>query len=279
MATVERARPLLGTLVAIRVSAGDAFCAQRAVDAAFTAVARVHRLMSFHQPDGDVARINSAGAGERLELDPETVRVLRFARALHRACAPFDVVAAAAALVEAGRLPRPARAAADATARDLELDGTAMRWRCPGWIDLGGIAKGYAVDRAIETLQAHGVHSALVNAGGDLRCCGAPELIHVRHPQRPAELIRLGWLRDGALATSAGYEREALVRPRRRAPIRWGAGVSVLAPTCMAADALTKTVRLAPRRARALLQRLRAEALVIGGEVMCCYGESRLWAA
>jgi thiamine biosynthesis lipoprotein len=145
-------------------------------------------------------------------------------------------------------------------------------WRRAGRIDLGGIAKGYAVDKAIETLQSHGVRSGLVNAGGDLRMFGEPQPVHVRLPEAPGMLAPLGLFADCALATSAAYfssidsERgplEPLVdRKRRIAGARQGS-VTVVATECMTADALTKVARLAPHLAPEVLDRFDARAIVI----------------
>jgi thiamine biosynthesis lipoprotein len=139
---------------------------------------------------------------------------------------------------------------------ELELRaGSTVRWRKKGWIDLGGIAKGYAVDLAINSLQSRNVVRGLVNAGGDLRGYGRPWPVHLRAPELPTALFEVGTLRDGAIATSAGYfiDRPArsppidpLVDPASGRCVPWNASVSVAADACMIADALTKVVRLAP---------------------------------
>ncbi|MBS0388396.1 MAG: FAD:protein FMN transferase, partial [Proteobacteria bacterium] len=141
--------------------------------------------------------------------------------------------------------------------------------------------KGYAVDRAIDELRAHGATSAVVNAGGDLRCFGAPQLIHVRALDEPAALYYLGALDGAAIATSAGYYRglqidgeriDALVDPAREACVAWERSISVLAADCMTADALTKVVRLAPQSAPGVLQCLNAQAVVIDRQGLSACG-------
>lgn len=270
-----RMKPLLGTFVEIRAantsSGRETVCEghlESAIGAAFAAIERVQRLMSFHDPESDVSRINAMPAGETLRIDPQTHAVLSVARALsERTDGLFDVTVAPS-LIRRGLLPTCARQAVDAKYRDLELLSQGrVRWRCPGLIDLGGIAKGYAVDCAIKVLRAHGLVDALVNAGGDLCCCGASQAIHLRAPHDPWRPIYLGSLTDGAIATSADYfiDRElqgervsALVDPRRNDCIRFGASVSVISDTCMMADALTKVVALAPDHAARWLDELRA---------------------
>lgn len=278
--TLRRARPLLGTLVEVRATAAlEPAALHTAIDAAFAAVERVQRRMSFHDERSDVSRINAAPAGEVLSIHAETYEVLGAARTLGDLCAGAFDVATAASLVRHQFLPVPAsrvlarRPEPGTTYRDLELLPDAqVCWRRAGWIDLGGIAKGYAVDRAIDELRAHGVASAIVNAGGDLRCFGEAQPIHVRAPDEPTALLYLGTLSDASIATSAGYYCglqsdnecvDALVDPARGTCIAWERSISVLAADCMTADALTKVVRLAPQAALGMLQCLNAQAVII----------------
>jgi thiamine biosynthesis lipoprotein len=275
-------RPLLGTFVEIRLS-GERSQLELAVSAAFEAIERVQQLMSFHTAQSDVARINAARVHESIRIDPETYTVLRAARALSvRSRGLFDVTVAPT-LVRAGFLPRPTGsgaltteglrgASSHPTYRDLELlPNRKVRWRRKSWIDLGGIAKGYAVDRAVAVLRDWQVQSAVVNAGGDLRCFGAAQPIYLRSPHQPTMLLRVGELLDGAIATSAGYYRSQplrgqrcvpLVHPRRARCISLQHSVSIAARTCMAADALTKVLALSPTCAPALLERCKAQAVI-----------------
>lgn len=283
---IRRARPLLGTIVDIMVE-GDASASVSAIEAAFASIELVQRLMSFHDPKSDVCRINGAAPGEEVVVDPHTSRVLGFARELSEVSTGLFDVTTASVLVENGLLPEHGRAAgADgATYRDLLLlPGNRVLWRRMGRIDLGGIAKGYAVDCAIAALRSRGVTGAMVNAGGDLRCFGAAQPLHIRHPEAPTTLIQLGSLANAAVATSGGYfsgiDREGrrfeqLVDPRRGACTRWKGSVSVVAPSAMTADALTKVVGLAPARAPALVARFDAQAIVIDNRGVRSCG--RLW--
>jgi len=270
---MRRARPLLGTIVEVTAEgAGDASLA--AIEAAFASIAQVQRLMSFHDASSDVSRINSATAGEAVIIDPHTSRVLCSARTLSDLSdGAFDVTTAPV-LVENAYLPdRSDQAMPDATYRDLDLlPGDRVCWRRKGWIDLGGIAKGYAVDCAVAALRAHGAAAGVVNAGGDLRCFGAAQPVHVRHPCAPMRLVPVGWLADAALATSAGYfsgidgaggQIDPLVDPGRRRCVSWEVSLSVAARDCTTADALTKVVRLRPDIAPEILLRCGAQALVI----------------
>lgn len=277
--SLRRARPLLGTLVEISASGAQQIL-PAAIDAAFSAVEQIQQLMSFHDENSDVSRINAAAAGCEIRVDPHTAKVLAFARQLGDLSGGAFDIATAAVLVDSAFLPQQGHAAAapDSSYRDLELmTGDRVCWRRKGLIDLGGIAKGYAVDCAIAALQFHGVASGVVNAGGDLRCFGESQPIHVRLPDAPTSLISLGWLSDHAIATSGGYfagitngkhRIDPLVDPKQRICTTWGESVSVVAADCMSADSLTKIVRLAPRHLEKILKRLNAQAIVIDGQTM-----------
>ena len=284
----RQARPLLGTIVEISAMGIDVDTT-KAIDAAFGAVECVQRLMSFHDPESDISRINAAATYDEIAIDIQTWQVLQFAIELGALSAGVFDIATADILVRHGFLPsyqHTVKIDANATYRDLELLGDQrVRWRRKGCIDLGGIAKGYAVDRAIASLRRSGIHSGVVNAGGDLRCFGDAQPISVRHPTAPASLMALGWLSNAAIATSSGYfsagsgnddSINPLVDPQRRVCTTWNESVSVLAQACMTADALTKIVRLAPEAAPDLLARFEAQAVVIDGQGMRSCGVSLL---
>jgi len=281
---VARMRPLLGTLVEIRAG-GPESRVNDGIAAAFAAIERVQRLMSFHDADSDVSRINAAPVGWEVAVDRETYCVLRCALDLgHRSDGAFDITIAPS-LVAAGFLPYPRlsgplQTSASVTqvdsARfsDLELlPARAVRWRKKGWIDLGGIAKGYAVDVAVAALRSQGMTHGLVNAGGDLRGFGGrPWPIQIRAPDQPTMLLNAGSLCNAAIATSAGYFCSAragstmvapIVDPAHRRCVAWNSSISVVASHCMTADALTKVVRLAPAALPALLDHYDAQTVIV----------------
>ena len=277
-ATLRRARPWLGTLVETQVAASDDTCARRAIEAAFAEIEAVHCRMSFHEADSDLSRLHAAPVGAAVEIDPRTMAVLRFALELaERSDGCFDP-SIAGKLVAHGFLPPPRSPFAPnerASWHDIELMGSDhVRLRRPLWLDLGGIAKGYAVDQAIAALLAHGAAQVLVNAGGDLRVAGPrEEIVHLRDAD-DAGIAGAVAIRDAALASSAG----AATRQYRHG--RWigthfdgcsGDAVGlfcatrVIAPTCMIADALTKIAFAAPPAiAQCLFAHYGAEVIVPG---------------
>ncbi len=288
---IRRARPLLGTLVEVRATAATLATAEKAVRAAFAAIERVHGLMSFHDAKSDVGRLNRSGAKRSVRVHAWTHCVLRRAIKLHADTEGLFDIAVGPALVRGGWLPRQTKLPRTrGTAADIILSkGRRVRFHRPLLIDLGGIAKGFAVDQAITALRRNGATSGGVNAGGDLRVFGAqPELVHVRLPESPGTLVPLMSVQDAALATSAHYFAQRKVRGTLRTPIHHPLrrefsaqkfSVSVQASECWLADALCKIVWLAGAAALPLLQHYGARARILEARVGQGHGENHFYAA
>ena len=274
----RRAKPWLGTLVEIAIEAPSEAAFLHATELAFARVAQVHRLMSFHAPGSDVCAIARAPAGASLQVSADTARVLRLALDVEQRSGGLFNVAIAPALVASGRLPRPLAAQA-AQARTLAegidwLGERRLRVRAPVWIDLGGIAKGYAVDCAVVALEAAGITSGLVNAGGDMRAFGpAAHPVHLRFADglRPVALLQ-----DAALAASCNADggdavddvgddvcaarlTSPHIDPRSGRSVRSPNSIVVQAFSTAVADALTKVALLCPATADRICRSLRAQ--------------------
>jgi thiamine biosynthesis lipoprotein len=265
---LRRCRPWLGTFVEIAAPAGM----EAEVEAAFAAIARIHRSMSFHEETSDLARLRRAPAGSLVEVDVETVTVLRIAAMLHQRSGGLFDVAIGARLVATGFLPRPSGIALRTmvgTAGDIEIvDDSHVRCHRPLLIDLGGIAKGHAVDRAAAILAAAGAEQAIVNAGGDLCVVGETgQIIDLRDADGGMEgSVEIA---DAALASSSNRHLRRRHHGSEVAPhlgrdhgaVLAEQAVTVIAGRCIIADAMTK-VALADHR-------LAAEMLAeLGGEIV-----------
>ena len=157
--------------------------------------------------------------------------------------------------------------------RDIILESAGrVRFRRPLLIDFGGIAKGFAVDRAVEILKRKRVMAAIVNAGGDLRVFGsASQLVHLRHPQAAEPRCWNGETSRARVATSGIYfartNRRGCVSPILDARTGRAAcdliSVTVGAANCVTADALTKVVFALREQAAPLLARYSADALLL----------------
>ncbi len=155
----------------------------------------------------------------------------------------------------------------------LRKDGS-VRVKARVALDLGGIAKGFAVDKAVELLRERGMQSGMVNAGGDLRVFGdEPQPIWVRCPTEPTRVQMLGMLTNGAIATSAAYftnsnrlaesTTSAIVDTKRGRRVFMTGSVSVIARNCMLADALTKIAILKGRLPARIVRHAQAKVLNI----------------
>jgi thiamine biosynthesis lipoprotein len=273
----RRAQPWLGTLVEITIAdpLGDAELISCFNDA-FARVADVHRLMSFHDPASDVSRINHAAIGESVWIHAHTYAVIRSALSMAAASGGLFDVTCAPKLVEWGYLPMLAGDLPEHVPGRCALilqEGYRIQKKSAAWIDLGGIAKGYAVDLAIATLRQSGIRSACVNAGGDLRAFGDIAYpVAVRHPLCPQAAALQTELREEALATSGTYfsrkrindrECSALINGSDSQPITAGFSASIRAPTCMLADAMTKVVLASADPRHPLLERFGAAAFIM----------------
>jgi thiamine biosynthesis lipoprotein len=140
-------------------------------------------------------------------------------------------------------------------------------------LDLGGIAKGFAVDRAIDALEQYRISSAVVNAGGDMRVLGQhPEAVYIRDPHDPKTMIHAGELSDGAIATSGIYfskdlsidhNASALVDPWQHQSVMATNSFSVLASTCMLADGLTKVLAVGRNPTATYFTEFKAQAIIL----------------
>lgn len=271
----SRARPLLGTLVTVWAE-GTPLAVERGLVRAFTAVENVEKRMSFFRSDSDVARLNREAHRRSVVVHPQTFRVLTLADRLSRLSGGVFDVTVAPVLAREGFLPLSERIPpVGATYADVRLlPGSRVRSRRPLWIDLGGIAKGFAVDQALAALRRAGVRRGGVNAGGDLAFFSdRPEELWVRHPHQISKMVSLGQVRAGAVASSAPAYASEKRGGKRVSPyvlhgksVTSSRSVTVLASRALWADALTKIVLLAPKRAGEVLRRFRAEAFVLSSK-------------
>ncbi len=235
---VRQARPLLGTLVEIGVararpsSPADAIdgaaVAREAIAAAFLRVAQVESSLSRFDPRSSIGRFNDAGGGAQIEIGEDARVVLQAAGELFVASdGLFDI-----SLGSGGD--------------GWSCDGSVLRKLRDGVrLDLGGIAKGHAVDVAVTALRECGVEDGWVNAGGDLRVFGALALPIDLRDEELGGVRRFAVLEDGAFATSWIAAPEVTRNLPRSARAEAARHASVAAHRCLWADALTKIVALA----------------------------------
>jgi FAD:protein FMN transferase len=246
----RRMRPLFGTYVEVG-AAGENVAA---VESAFDVMQGLQRELSFQDPHSALSVLNNS-AGGWVRFSPLSMRVLRLARTMMLASHSLFDCTVGAELVRRGALPDhlSTHRRGSGNARDIELRGNAARLRAPVQITVDGIAKGYAVDSAIASLERHGIEAGWVNAGGDLRVFGELTL-PVSRRDADGNLRQLGGLREAAIATSAVGEQSdprfpgAIVSTTGQ--VAHGGVWTVVARRAWRADALTKVAALAPAKDR-----------------------------
>jgi thiamine biosynthesis lipoprotein len=272
---LQRQRLLLGTLVEITVYDARPRRHAAAVAAAFGEMVRLEQLMDGQRPGSDVQRLG--GHSGTFAVAPDTAEVIRAGLGVSDASqGAFDMtLGRLKALwgIDSGHPQVPAPAAIRAALAGsgphmLGLEQGRVVKRSDALIDLGGIAKGYILDRAVAVLRRAGVHCAAINAGGDMRLIGRPGRpwrIGIRHPRRPEALTATLQLAEPvAVVTSGDYERfferdgvryHHLFDPASGRPARRCQSVTVVARQAMLADALATAVFvLGPERGLALLR-------------------------
>ena len=255
----------MGTAIRVELWCEDGALARRAIDAVMREMWHVDETMSPYKDDSELTRINQEAASKSVTVSAEMfgllARSLEFSR-LSDGC--FDVTYAAVGhLYDYRQRTRPseraleqARAAVGYQYLSLDPGTCSVRFGRPGMrIDLGGIAKGYAVDRGTQILREHGIQSAIVTAGGDSRILGdrrgRPWNIGIADPRRPGEMIAVLPLADVAISTSGDYERyfeeggeryHHLIDPRTGRSPSGVRSVTILAPDGVCAEGLSKSV-------------------------------------
>jgi FAD:protein FMN transferase len=285
---VVQSRILMGTVVEITAFGSERRGTAEAVNAAFAEMARIEALMGPGE-QSDAVRISRAS--DSVEISPETAQVLALGLEVATLSqGAFDLTLAPLKELwgiesESPRIPseEEIRKALEGTGPNaLRLVEATVIKSNPGVaIDLGGIAKGYAVDRAVEILQDSGIASAAVNAGGDMRLLGArpdrPWRIGIQDPRRAGSVLGTLEVHDIAVVTSGDYERafeqngvryHHLFDPGTGHPARRAMSVTVVAQSAVLADALaTALFVLGPEEGLALLAQFpETEALVVGAD-------------
>ncbi len=282
---VTETRFLMDTLVTVTVAGMPEADARASASAAFDAMEAVDREMARREGT-PLWELNRSGGGP---VGPATREVLDAALAwARRTRGAFDpTVGRLMDLWDIPSGPHPPPPPDDVDVALAHVGWDRVRLGPAGAdlggteVDLGGIAKGYAIDRAAEALRARGARGFIVNAGGDLYVAGSrgdrPWMIGIQHPRDPREFLRVVSPMEGALVTSGDYERfymwqgeriHHILDPRTGYPARGCRSVTVWAPTAADADALaTAAFVLGPEDGLALLERQPGvEGLLVGSD-------------
>jgi thiamine biosynthesis lipoprotein len=280
---------IMGTRIFVEIWAEDAAAGDTAIDAVMDEMRHIDDSMSTYKPSSEVSRVNALAATRPVRISSELFGLLTTAMQYSRITeGAFDITYASVGyMYDFRQRKRPteqqiASALPAVNYRHVLLDRktSSVRFSRPGVrIDLGGIAKGYAVDQGIEILTARGYSHALVNAGGDSRVIGdrrgRPWVVGIRHPDHPDQIITRIPLVDAAFSTSGDYERyfdedgvryHHIIDPRTGHSASKVRSATVIAPTATRTDGLSKTAFvLGPDEAMRIYNRLDdVDAVLVG---------------
>ncbi len=258
-------RAVMGTRITVELWGEDQTEAVRNIERVMQEMQRVDALMSTYKPTSQVSLVNADAAKRPITVDADLFGLLQTSLEYSQLTeGAFDITYASVGYMydyRKGVKPTDAQIAAALPAvsyRHVVLDAgkRTVRFTQPGVrIDLGGIAKGWAVDQGIEILRKAGVQRAMVTAGGDTRIIGdrfgKPWMVGIRDPREEGKVLVRIPLEDEALSTSGDYERffeengvryHHILEPASGKPARAVRSVTVIAPTATRTDGLSKTI-------------------------------------
>ena len=261
----SRDQAIMGTAIRVELWCEDGERAQRAIDAVMREMEHVDEAMSPYKEHSELSLVNREAARRAVRVSAELFdlldRSLDFSRESGGA---FDITYAAVGhLYDYRRRVRPSdderkSACAAVGYRNLQLDPAqrTVRFARPGVrIDLGGFAKGYAVDRGAQILREHGIANAIVTAGGDSRVLGdrhgRPWMVGIADPRQRGKMVAVLPLADVAISTSGDYERyfeeggeryHHVIDPRTGESPAALQSVTIVAPDGLTAEGLSKSV-------------------------------------
>jgi thiamine biosynthesis lipoprotein len=254
---------IMGTRIVVELWAEDAVSATKAIDAVVDEMERIDREMSTYKTTSEISRVNADAGKKPMRISAELFGLLKTSLEYSVLTdGAFDITYASVGFMY------DFRAHKKPSEQDIAIALPAVNYKHvvlnekertvffskPGVrIDLGGIGKGYAVDRGIEVLQLYGVKQALVTAGGDSRIIGdrsgKPWVVGIRHPDDKNKVIAKIPLTDTAMSTSGDYERyfddngvryHHILDPRTGRSASLVRSATILAPTATRSDGLSK---------------------------------------
>jgi thiamine biosynthesis lipoprotein len=271
---------IMGTRIYVEVWSDDPAKGDAAIDAVMDEMRRIDNLMSHYKPESQLSQINARAVQEPVQVDPELFDLIKLSTHFSEITeGAFDITYASVGhLYDFRHHVKPTEDQIKAALpgvnwRNMLLDPVqhTVRFEHAGMrIDLGGIGKGYAVDRGIAILQARGFQHALVTAGGDSRIIGdrmgRPWFIGIRNPDDEHKVVTRIPIVNSAMSTSGDYERyfdEGGVRYHHIIDPRTGHSASkvrsatILGPTATETDGMSKTAFvLGPEKALEIINRM-----------------------
>jgi FAD:protein FMN transferase len=291
--TVRRSQMLMGTLVSVTAVAPDEATAHRAAASALIEIRRLENLLSTWIATSELSRLNAAAGREPVKISRDAMDVLtRSVEVARLTEGGFNIAVGPA--VQAWSVTEPLnipsqeqldrlRPLVDLSALQLnDAMGTAFLARAGMRVDVGGIGKGFAADRAVDAMRAAGATAGVVALSGDIKTFGRmPDgetfLFGIQHPRKETALVATIELHNEAISTAGDYERfferdgvryHHILDPRTLQPARECRSVTVIAKEGVMADGLdTGIFVMGPQRGMELVERLPdVEAVIVDRE-------------
>lgn len=290
---IKRAQTHMGTLVTITAVAQAEDVAQAAITAGFQEIHRLEELLSTWIPSSELSRVNAAAGREPVKVSPETMMILRLSIEIAKLTdGGFNIAIGPAvdawSVTERAHIPGIEELSRLRPLVDLSLlrldeqAGTAFLAKPGMKIDVGGIGKGFAAERAAAVMQSASATAGVVALSGDIKTFGRlPESSRfpfgIKHPRKEGVLLARIELQDEAISTAGDYERyferagiryHHILDPRTLEPARGCQSVTVIAREGTLADGLdTGIFVLGPDRGMELVERLPdVEAVIVDSE-------------
>lgn len=287
----KKTMPLMDTLVSITVVADSKDIAEKAIEKTFAETGRFSSLINFYSDKSELAEINRNAGIQPVKVSPDSLDLIEKAvSAAEKSGGAFDpTIGPIVKLWDFPNKKKPtetelARTLPLVNYRDIRIDRTASTVflkRKGMMIDLGGIAKGYAADRAVESLKREGITSGLVSFAGDIRTFGTkpdknPWTIGIKNPRQTNEkdeIVAKIRLSDKAISTSGDYERyfmyedkryHHLLDPKTGMPAYGCRSVSIVTDRAVNTDAFSTAVFiLGLEKGMALMKEMGMDAMLI----------------
>jgi len=290
---------IMGTTIRVEVWHENADLRQQGIDKVLAEMDRVNRLMSSYIDESQISKINNFAHEGPVEVDQDLFNIIMKSIEVSRLTdGAFDITYASVGHLYNYRKeikPTEEEIAAAKLLIDyknivLDKDHNSVAFLKHGVkIDLGGIAKGFAVDQSIQHLRELGIRHALVSAGGDTRLLGdrngRPWLVGIRDPENTEQVVVMLPLQDEALSTSGDYERffvedgkkyHHIIHPTTGYSASEVRSVSILAGDSTTTDALSTSIFvMGPNKGLVLLNRLEGvEGVIVDqqGELYYSHG-------
>jgi thiamine biosynthesis lipoprotein len=266
---------VMGTFARVVAVAADSNTAKGCIEAAFAEIEKVEKLMSYHKSDSEISELNRDGFRQAVKVSKSTYEVLQRSIEFSKLSGgAFDVTVGPLvdlwhSAEEVNSLPadaelQQARSKVGYDKLILDANEMSVRFAAEGMrVDLGGIAKGYVLDKAVEAIQKGGAVGGMVDIGGEIRCFGSPPAgqniwrIGLQDPAVAKDAMNTGKpllilrLTDAAVSTSGDYRRFVTIGGKRYSHIvdpesgyssESLASVTVICPSATDADALSTAV-------------------------------------